>query len=71
MTINVDVVEYLGTESQIVGHLQVSDGQRVSAIVPGDAKHLLHQTVSLTANPEFMHVFDAGSGLSLRPLSTH
>jgi ABC-type sugar transport system ATPase subunit len=71
MTIKVDVVEYLGTESQIAGRLQVPDGQRVSAIVPGDAKHLLHQTVSLTADPESMHVFDAGSGLSLRPLSTH
>ncbi len=71
MTIHVDVVEYLGTESQIVGHLQAPDGQRVSAIVPGDAKHLLHQTVSLTADPESMHVFDAGSGLSLRPPTTH
>jgi ABC-type sugar transport system ATPase subunit len=71
MTIKVDVVEYLGTESQIAGPLQVPEGQRVSAIVPGDAKHLLHQTVSLTADPELMHVFDASSGLSLRPSSLH
>jgi ABC-type sugar transport system ATPase subunit len=63
----VDVVEYLGTESQIVGHLQVPGGQRVSAMVPGDAKALLHRVVPLVAAPDELHVFDAGSGLSLKP----
>jgi ABC-type sugar transport system ATPase subunit len=67
LAIKVDVVEYLGTESQIVGHLQVPEGQRISAIVPGDAKGLLHQGVSLAVDPETLHVFDADSGLSLRP----
>jgi ABC-type sugar transport system ATPase subunit len=69
--IKVDVVEYLGTESQIVGHLQVPDGQRVSAMVPGDAKALLHQGVSLAVAADALHVFDADSGLALKPASSH
>jgi hypothetical protein len=48
LLVKVDVVEYLGTESQIVGHLQVPEGQRIAAIVPGDAKALLHQGVRLS-----------------------
>jgi ABC-type sugar transport system ATPase subunit len=67
LAIKVDVVEYLGTESQIVGHLQVPEGQRISAIVPGDAKALLHQGVRLAVDPGALHVFDADSGLSLNP----
>jgi ABC-type sugar transport system ATPase subunit len=67
LQLKVDVVEYLGTESQIVGHLQVPDGQRISAMVPGDAKALLHRGVSLEARPDAVHVFDADSGLSLKP----
>ncbi len=67
LPVRVDVVEYLGTESQIVGHLQVPDGQRVSAIVPGDAKALLHQVVRLAVDVQTLHVFDADSGLALKP----
>jgi ABC-type sugar transport system ATPase subunit len=70
LPIQVDVVEYLGTESQIVGHLQVPEGQRVSAVVTGDAKALLHQGVRLAADVSALHVFDADSGLSLKPRST-
>jgi ABC-type sugar transport system ATPase subunit len=65
--VKVDVVEYLGTESQVVGHLQVPGGQRVSAIVPGDAKPLLHSTLALAVDPQTLHVFDSQSGRSLRP----
>jgi ABC-type sugar transport system ATPase subunit len=67
LEIKVDVVEYLGTESQVVGHLQVPDGQRIAAVLTGDAKGLLHQTLRLAATPESLHVFDADSGLSLKP----
>jgi ABC-type sugar transport system ATPase subunit len=67
LPIQVDVVEYLGTESQIAGHLQVPQGQRVSAMVPGDAKALLHQGIRLAAPADALHVFDADSGLSLHP----
>lgn len=69
LLVKVDVVEYLGTESQIVGHLQVPDGQRIAAIVPGDAKALLHQVVRLAVDADALHVFDAGSGLSLQAAS--
>ena len=67
LQIKVDVVEYLGTESQVVGHLQVPDGQRVTATLSGDAKSQLHQTMALGVDAEALHVFDAGTGLSLRP----
>jgi ABC-type sugar transport system ATPase subunit len=67
MELVVDVVEYLGTESQVVGHLQVPDGQRMSVVLPGDATDLLHKTVRLTVDADALHVFDADSGLSLRP----
>ena len=71
LPIQVDVVEYLGTESQIVGHLQVPGGQRVCATVAGDAKALLHQGVRLAVDPNAMHLFDATSGLTLKPLNAH
>jgi ABC-type sugar transport system ATPase subunit len=71
LEVKVDLVEYLGTESQVVGFLQVPDGQRISAVLPGDAKGLLRQTVRLAATPESLHVFDADSGLSLKPSSAH
>ncbi len=67
LAIQVDVVEYLGTESQIVGCLQGPGGQRISAVVPGDAKALLHHRVQLAVSPEALHVFDARSGASLQP----
>jgi ABC-type sugar transport system ATPase subunit len=67
LAIQVDVVEYLGTESQVVGHLAVPNGQRVSAMVPGDAHALLHGRLGMDVDAQALHVFDAGSGLSLRP----
>jgi ABC-type sugar transport system ATPase subunit len=67
LTIHVNVVEYLGTESQLVGHLKGVGAQHISAIVPGDAKALLHQDLGLAVDPESLHVFDADSGRSLRP----
>ena len=66
LSVNVDVVEYLGTESQVVGHLNVPGGQRISAVVAGDAKALLHQLLHLSVDPEALHVFDTASGRSLR-----
>ncbi len=66
LTIKVDVVEYLGTESQVVGHLQIPQGQRVCATVQGDAKGLLHETLALGVNAQTLHVFDADTGHSLR-----
>jgi ABC-type sugar transport system ATPase subunit len=67
LKLEIDVVEYLGTESQVVGHLAGSDGRRFVATLPGDAHRLLHSTLGLTVGPEDMHVFDAASGQSLHP----
>ena len=66
LAIQVDVVEYLGTESQIVGHMVTPSGQRVAAMLPGDAHSLLHGTVELGFHSEDLHVFDSDSGRSLR-----
>jgi ABC-type sugar transport system ATPase subunit len=62
----VDVVEYLGTESQVVGRLTVPDGQRISVVVQGNAKQLLHTTLALEVDPAALHVFDTKTGRSLR-----
>jgi ABC-type sugar transport system ATPase subunit len=68
LTLQIDVVEYLGTESQAVGHMNTPAGQRVSAMLPGDAHPHLHSRVNLAFAPEDLHVFDTESGRSLRPL---
>ncbi len=71
LSLRVDVVEYLGTESQVVGHLQLpvggGHGQRVTASVPGDAKSLLHSTLALTVDADALHIFDSQTGRTLRP----
>ncbi len=71
MSIQVEVVEYLGTESQIVGSMpaqaSASKGARICAIVNRDAKDLLGQAVDLSFDPNALHVFDPESGLSLQP----
>ena len=67
LSMNVDVVEYLGTESQVVGSLDVPGGQRITATVPGDAQGLLHTRVGLAVAVDQLHVFDSASGAALRP----
>jgi ABC-type sugar transport system ATPase subunit len=67
LTLHVDVVEYLGTESQIVGSVQGIDGKRFSAMVPGDAKGMLRQNIPLCFESDALHIFDRSSGFSLRP----
>jgi ABC-type sugar transport system ATPase subunit len=68
LTLLADVVEYLGTESQVVGQLQGgASGQRITATLPGDAHGLLHTAVALHASADELHVFDTASGQSLRP----
>ncbi|MBV7427928.1 sn-glycerol-3-phosphate ABC transporter ATP-binding protein UgpC [Acidovorax sp. sif1233] len=67
LSLQVDVVEYLGTESQVVGHMNTPSGQRVAAMLPGNAQDRLRQRVDLSFDPQDMHVFDTASGRSLRP----
>jgi ABC-type sugar transport system ATPase subunit len=67
LSIHVDVVEYLGTESQLAGPMSATGGPRYSAIVAGDAKRLVRQKVDLCFDADSLHVFDRSTGLSLRP----
>ncbi len=68
LCIRADVVEYLGTESQVAGPMQSqASGARLSAILPGDAKARLKQSIDLSFDANALHVFDQKHGLSLRP----
>ncbi len=66
LSLLVDVVEYLGTESQIVGHMNTPSGQRVSAMASGNAQNYLRQTLGLQFDNDDLHIFDTNSGLNLR-----
>ena len=67
LTMQINVVEYLGTESQVAGTIEGMSGLRYSAMVQGDAKGSLGQTLKLGFDPNALHIFDSVSGLSLRP----
>ena len=61
ISLQVEVVEQLGTTTLVVGH---SDGQRLQALGPRfDAKP--GERVALTVAGERLHFFDAGSGKRL------
>ena len=67
LAIHADVVEYLGTESQVVGRLDTPDGQRMTATIAGNAHPMLHTRVTLSAHAHDLHVFDTASGRNLKP----
>ena len=72
MHLQVAVCEFLGNESQIIGTLsgsgqQAGSGQRLAAVVDGNARALLHTEVPLTVQAEHVHVFDPDDGRNLRP----
>lgn len=67
VSIFVDVIEYLGTESQIVGRMNGPDGPRISAMISGNAQTQLRQTTRLQFDINDLHVFDTETGLTLRP----
>ena len=72
LALQVDVVEYLGTESQVIGRLVGSGAGgaagdlRLVATLPGDAHSLIHQTVRLSVDAERLHLFDTTTGATLR-----
>lgn len=68
LAMHVDVIEYLGTESVLVGQLATADGktQRLTAQVPGQRTDLLHQTVILQVDFAEIHWFDAKTGLRMK-----
>jgi ABC-type sugar transport system ATPase subunit len=62
LQLQVDVVEYLGMESLLVGKLVGAGEGRVTAVVPGQRADLMRQTVGLDLDPQALHVFDKASG---------
>ena len=66
LQMKVEVVEYLGTESQIVGSLVGATQQRLTATLPGDAHDRARTVLGLTVDPEDLHLFDSASGRALR-----
>ena len=63
LQLQVDVVEYLGTESVLVGKLAGGSEDRVTAVVSGHRIDLLHQTVALEFDASELHTFDRSTGL--------
>ncbi len=69
LALRVEVVEYLGTESQVIGRLAgagAAGDLRLVATLPGDAHSLTHQTVRLSVDVERLHLFDTTTGATLR-----
>ncbi len=70
LALQVDVVEYVGTESHVIGRLAGStNGQEPAqfvATLPGNAHASLHHTMRLTADAERLHIFDSDTGAALR-----
>jgi len=69
LMMQVEVVEYLGTESQVSGTLlgETTQAQKkICATVPGNAQHLLQSHLPLRFDAQDMHVFDRESGNNLR-----
>jgi len=66
--VNVDVVEYLGTESQVTGHIDGNTAapQSICATLPGNAYDMLNHCLPLCFDPRALHVFDRGTGENLR-----
>ena len=61
----VDMVEYLGTESVLVGRLQGQQDVRMTAVLPGRHMEMQHRTIGLRADPARCHLFDQASGQRL------
>jgi multiple sugar transport system ATP-binding protein len=62
LALQVDVVEYLGMESLLVGRIAGGGDERVTAVLPGQRGDLLRQTVALEMDPAALHVFDKATG---------
>ena len=65
LQLQVDFVEYLGTESVLVGKLVGGTDARITAVVAGNRTDLLHQTVAMKVDPTALHLFDKATGLRL------
>jgi hypothetical protein len=67
LTLAIEVVEYLGNESLVMGTHAALGAQRISAMVSGNAQSLQKQQREFSFNSKDLHVFDSETGLSLRP----
>lgn len=65
ISINAEIIEYLGTESQVSGSMTSDEKKRFSAILPGDAKGILRKKIDLSFGAASLYIFDRSSGLSL------
>jgi ABC-type sugar transport system ATPase subunit len=65
ISINAEIIEYLGTESQVSGSMPLDEKKRFSAILPGDVKGMLRKKIDLCFDPDSLYIFDRSSGLSL------
>ncbi len=66
LRMSVEVVEYLGTESQLVGSLVGAPQLHLTATLPGDAHDRARTVLGLTVDPDELHLFDSDSGRALR-----
>ena len=62
LDLQVDFVEYLGTESVLVGKLLGGTDTRMTAVVPGHRTDLLRSTVALEIDTAAVHWFDKITG---------
>ena len=65
LKINVDMVEFLGTESLISGHVVGAPEQRICAVFPGNSSQLRRQQIGLDFSLEELHLFDNHTGQRL------
>ena len=65
LQLQVMVAEYLGTESVLVGHLAGRPARRLTAVVSGHRRDLVHQTVALEADVSALHFFSKTDGRRL------
>ena len=66
LRMQVKVVEYLGSESVLVGHLEGHSQTRLTAVVPGNRSDLTRQSADLAVQPSDLHLFDTASGQRLQ-----
>jgi multiple sugar transport system ATP-binding protein len=65
--VEVDLVEILGADAYVYGHVSFDDGSSKDVIVRGDGRRppARGDTVNVAAKPDHVHVFDSGTGQRL------
>ena len=63
--LDVDIVEYLGTETVVTGHLAEAPNVSLSAILPGRQGGRGRERLRFALEPDAVHLFDAQTGRNL------